>query len=1123
MILLFAPTDQQAMPSPLMHSESSASDQSSDEEYMCPLTKKKPKAKKTVQRAKEEKKEALRSEEQEVMGRETGYKPVSVASFPPQLVRTTPQSAVLQGMMSDYSRKQVSKLVRPEAPPLVKTAASSSGSHYRHYSTSSEIKVVRGNAVGVVMGGARSKQSEQLSKVKPNLDHMSPIISIPKIQQPPQVILSAGIQRAPPPLVSTKSRDQSRDSRSHAHPVISTPSSSSSQHHKHHSHAQKPTKRVSIDSLLGPSTKSSPHRPPKTVPYFSSPVKKSKVPPTATTQYGVITASPSSHSHTSSPHKIQTPTSAYPTVQPPTNIPHVMTPYQLVSPTQNQAPHALAGTSQAAYQAAVGSGGLIFLQGAAPQTTTYISHGGQTYQVINPGVASGESAQKVSVIMQPPAGTSYLTSADLQGGIQYIHQLDGPPDQEKPTGGGGKGEKTRKTRKEFEKMRRQEQEKLGLDKGDKNSKSLTPATREPQRDKFGTPQCQEVAETPGGQGENTQKQSAEDRMSEKLKFYLTKEKERVKGVPSKCPPGTKTSEKSSANRGGPPQTSISETPPPGDCIPQASPRQRGRQASSSSSSDSSSFSSSRCRKKFPSISHLRGSKPSHLVVSPTLFCSSSSPPDPSGQILPEPLTPTKTTATKDGSKPIKKTISGAAKTKVKMVPKPLFAPDNLTSDSPVSPSASSTLIGQSAPPTSCSIETESISVEHDQDSDKIQCLNSNSNNNGKSSDQEPESHSETRNGGGMESGQFTRNDGGMESGQCKGGTEQNSLLGKHSTEEEVTITPPRKRGRPPGRGRGRGRGKIPSVSPVVVEDERPIRSHLVEQPSEDNSAQPKESEPIVPRKRGRPKKSTNQTTESEPPKDETESEPIVPRKRGRPKKSTNQTTESEQPKDETESEPIVPRKRGRPKKSTNQTTESEQPKDETESEPIVPRKRGRPKKSTNQTTESEQPKDETESEPVTPRKRGRPKKSTNQTTETEQPKDETESEPVTPRKRGRPKKLTNQATGSGQESIVESKTSNQDTPETPSISTRRKRLRETEPVQDNTTSSQQSETETETTTPKRHRGRPRTSLSSGKPHIFVCKTCSKTFPTKYLLQVHVDNEHPPDLGVRNHYIIMTPT
>ena len=974
---------------------------------MCPLTKKKPKPKKTVQKVKEEKREpAARSEEQEMAtGGETGktgYKLVSAAGFPPQLVRTSHDQSAVRDTPSDFARKQVSKLVRPEAPPLVKTAWSSSS--HRHYS-SGEIKVVPGNAVGVVMGGVSSKQGERrfLAKVKPKLDHVSPIISLPKIHQP-QAILSAGVQRPPPPLVSTKSRDKSRDSRGHSHSLISATASSSlssSQPHRHHTQTQKSSKRVSIDpSLLGPLKKPSPQKSPKTVPplSLSSPVKKSKPPPN--NQYGLIAASPS-HTSSPAPHKIQTPTTSYSMVQLPSNIPRVMTPIQLVSPTQNQAPHgALTATSQGAYQTAMGSGGLFFLQGATPQTT-YFSQGGQTYQVINPGAAvSAESSQKVSVIMQPPVGTTYLTSADLHGGIQYIRQLDGPPDQEKSPGGSGQGDKTRD---EFEKMRQSEQEKLGLGEGDKNSMSLTPAVRDPRREKFLAPQHQGVTETHGGQGESIQRQSPEDRMSEKLKFYLAKEKERVKGAPSKSPQATKTGETGSANRGGSPQTSSLE-PAPGDRIPYASPRQRGRRASSSESS-------SRSRKKSPSVSQQQGSKLSRLVLSPTLFRSSSSPPNTSGQITPEPPSSTKTTtgttktttmakttATTNTPRTVKKAIGGA-KTKAKLLPKPLFSPDNLTKDDPVSSLVTSpSLIGQSAfetTPTSFDPESESVSLEQGQ-GEEVQCFNSNSNNNGKSgtSDQEPndvacESHSETAAGNvdGMELGQTTRDVVRMESGQdthheC--GMEQDSLLGKRSTEEDV-ATPTRKRGRPAGRGRGkgRGRGRGKGKTPSGVEENQPIRS------CPDQKHSPKEG--------------------------------------------------SSQAQDESGNEPTPPRKRGRPKKSTNQTTSS------------------------------------------------------------------------------------------GQGSIVESETKDQDTPETPSTPrTRGKRRREADPVQDTPTtaasSSQRSETETETevtTTPRRQRGRPRATPGSVQPRSFSCKECSEAFTTKYLLQVHTDNEHPPDLGVCNHYITTT--
>ena len=524
-----------SLPSPSLQSDSSLSDQSSDEEYMCPVSKSKPiKPKRSIQpkpsRVEEKKAHPLPSPFVPSEGDEEEEEFVRVKSrvmaTPPHLIQTN--QSVLREVSTDLVRKPVSKPVRLEAPPLIKTPGGVSSNRFstvatasHHRSSPGDIKVVPGSVVGGAMGMAKSHE-QAIPKLKAKPDQsFTPVVNMPRIQ--PQVILSAGVQRPPPPLVSSKSRDQSRDTRGHAHSASSSPSL-----HKPQS-SQRPTKRVAIDpSLLGPSAK-----PSKIVTPLSH--KKAKPHPQ---HYGVVTANPThshsshkSHSSSSSPASQVTmaTTTSYPTVQLPTNLHRVMTPLQLVSPTQASDPHSMATSSPgvATYQPAVGSGGLIFLQGAAPQAATYISSGGQTYQVINQG--TGESAQKVSVIMQPTAGTTFLAPADLQGGsIQYIGQLDGPPDQETSTERiDQERNDLQKNQSDFEKMRTREQEKLGLT-------SVSQSAGEPE---FQAPQ-NAAGVAPRGQSAEVRGQSQEELMSEKLKSYLTREKARKGGVASESPLAT---------------------------------------------------------------------------------------------------------------------------------------------------------------------------------------------------------------------------------------------------------------------------------------------------------------------------------------------------------------------------------------------------------------------------------------------------------------------------------------------------------------------------------------------------------------------------------------------------------
>ena len=856
-VTLLPPAGHPSLNSPgSLRSDSSISDQSSDEEYMCPLTKKKPKPKKPGQKPREEKKvepqylPSEEEEEEEVFG-EPRLKPVVLVP-PPKLIQSN-QSVLREGS-TDIARKPVSKPVKLEAPPLIRTPDRYLATSHRQ-SLSSEIRVVPGKSMGGAVGGAvggalRKQQQPQVPKLKPKLESSSPVISLPRVQ--PQVILSPGVQRPPPPLVSSKSRDQSRG---HAHSSMVISSSSP---HKSH----KSSKKVAIDpSLLGPSPRS--QKPLKSVAplSFSSHSKKPKPHPH---QYGVITASPA-HSHKPHPSPVsQAMPISYPTVQLPTSVSRVMTPFQLMSPTQTQDSHSMAISSQGmtAYQQAMGSGGIIFLQGGAPQTA-YFSQGGQTYQIINHPGAGGETAQKVSVIMQPPAGATFLTPTDLQGGIQYISQLDGPPDQEKSPPRGGQGDKSREN---FEKMRRKEQEKLGLAPSGEPQEKLVLTSGEPHT--FQTPQ--EDVEPPRGQGSIARSHSPEDRMSEKLKFYLAREKERAASKSSSST--TATQQTGEAISGGNYRGSLQTTPSatvPGDS-PLTSPRQQQRRRHSSSSSS-----------KSPSAG--RGGKPTRLVVSPTIFHVSTSQ-EPTIDISPGTPTPQQTTTmsttttTNSGAR-VKRSAAEVARLRVTLHPKPLFAPDNLIPSLDLSPHTSLGRSGGVAnsqtTPTSI-IETETVS-QGQQRQTQVECLNSNGNNNGKSDsgDLEPdktkETHSHTGNSSGMESGPS----------HSRNGTEPDSLPGEPNSAEETVFKTPRKRGRPPRRGRGRGRGQSRGGGATTAGssgvDNQPIglcptgqqpdeREGESEVQDRDTSGQPStETEsktPLPKKKRGRPKKSATQETTS---------------------------------------------------------------------------------------------------------------------------------------------------------------------------------------------------------------------------------------------------------------------
>ena len=112
---------------------------------------------------------------------------------------------------------------------------------------------------------------------------------------------------------------------------------------------------------------------------------------------------------------------------------NIITPLQIVPAVQ-------ANTNPVQVQtfSTVPQGGLIYLQGVAPQQTqdpspTYVTKGNQMYQILTPTASAGRPAamgdgtKKISVIMQSPTGcqATYVQRGDV-GGYQYVTQLDGP-------------------------------------------------------------------------------------------------------------------------------------------------------------------------------------------------------------------------------------------------------------------------------------------------------------------------------------------------------------------------------------------------------------------------------------------------------------------------------------------------------------------------------------------------------------------------------------------------------------------------------------------------------------------------------------------------------------------------
>ena len=266
--------------------------------------------------------------------------------------------------------------------------------------------------------------------------------------------------------------------------------------------------------------------------------------------------------------------------------------------------------------------------------------------------------------MQPQSGTTYLTPSDLSGGFQYITQLDGPPDKGKKL----KGDEKTKMRAKFERLRKSEQEKLGLAEGEEegerkegeeerggkeeaenNGGERTGAVAEEKQahtshppsstEEFPSPtEKQGAISTQVSSNEEASKpssssppplppprasgsairksHSAEDLMTEKLKFYLERERERAKGFQLKCTSPTNVGEGSS--------TSFASNQR--DLPPSLSPSSQDHSSQKRIKRRDSSGTSARGKSTSP-VSVVPSPKHSRLVVSPALFCRSLSPPE----------------------------------------------------------------------------------------------------------------------------------------------------------------------------------------------------------------------------------------------------------------------------------------------------------------------------------------------------------------------------------------------------------------------------------------------------------------------------------------------------------------
>ena len=649
-------------------SESSASEPSSDEEYRCSFTKKKPKVKKAAAKAKKEAKTETPKVHRlvqplaaaSVVGAEGGVvtKPAAIASFPPRLIQTEGQTlkevALERVKLVKPTSKPVNKL---EAPPLVRASPPVA-------------KFVLPSDVRVVPGGGTMADKYRPKETTKAVPKPTPPSSLMKL--PPQLIKTATLKSEPPPLVSSsRSRDRSHDPHSHAHshllqspttpvqhslPTSSHPSHSHSHTHSHtHTHTQshRTTRTVAIDPILlapgsrGPKKSANPPREATPQIHAKLPGKSPQVAsPKGTTialkKALIQTQTPSMKSSAPPPqiHASLSPSTSH-TVSgmrlPTTALPRIVTPLQLVSPpthTHHQ-PHSITsppGTvvsmspslqSQQQHQQNIGSRNLILLQRpstsgiSAATLPAYITQGGQMYKIVTSNAAGSKSSQKMSVIMQS-------VNPDCPGGeTQYIAQLDGPPDTAKKP-------RTKKERvslrRRFEKTKEEEQERLGLSSGSavqanesKNSSALTSASspqesasvisemvsesavqvQSPGSEK----QVQDLCCSPGKKG-----QSAEDLMTEKLKFYLEREKERAKGLHTKPVPseGSGSSSTSSSVVSAPNQRDLPLNLPP-TTPKDSSPQKRVRKREPLS----------RCKSASPVST--RSSKQARLVVSTTLF------------------------------------------------------------------------------------------------------------------------------------------------------------------------------------------------------------------------------------------------------------------------------------------------------------------------------------------------------------------------------------------------------------------------------------------------------------------------------------------------------------------------
>ena len=218
----------------------------------------------------------------------------------------------------------------------------------------------------------------------------------------------------------------------------------------------------------------------------SHPHQYQQRPPTAA---ATVTSSPPSH-----PHQYPIASSNSPPVGIPVQgVQNLMTPLQLFQPGSHQVTYQnLPGVPTAAT-----AGGMFLVPGGSSMhpgvavghelQQSYITQGGQTYQILQPTAVAGggdpnsnENAQKVSVIMSPQTGApTFITASDFAG-YQFIPQLDGTSGSARGGAAKTKEKQPKKLRESFEEVKREEQEKfqslareVSVDSGGKKSTEET--------------------------------------------------------------------------------------------------------------------------------------------------------------------------------------------------------------------------------------------------------------------------------------------------------------------------------------------------------------------------------------------------------------------------------------------------------------------------------------------------------------------------------------------------------------------------------------------------------------------------------------------------------------------------